>query len=98
MLMGLPLGVMPLCAIVLAWLALAENRQIKRNFGTLWLHFTIYSGVVGMMMYLLLSLYQWRVMPLQPILIGWLLTVFCYPPIHALMLKILRHFKWEEHA
>lgn len=95
-LMGTPLGVMPLATLFLAWLAHKEVRVVRRNFATLWFHFTLYSLAAILLMVITLSLYQWRLVALQPVLMQWLLTVFCYPPIHGVLLHGLRAYKIGE--
>lgn len=95
-LMGLPLGMMPLATLLLSWLAQKEARSAKRNFATLWLHFAIYSFTAMLLLGAVLTLYQWRLVALQPMVIQWVFTLLCYPPLHSLLLHSLRSFKLED--
>lgn len=96
-LMGTPLGVMPLATLLLIWQTQKDTRSLKRSFASFWLQFLLHSFAAILLMSAVLSLYQWRLVAIQPVLIQWIFTVLCYPPIHAGLLNGLRAYRLETH-
>jgi cell shape-determining protein MreD len=80
--MGLPLGTLALAALLQTGLVHHKIRHLRRNFSTLWLHFFLHLTGVMVMILITLSLYQWRLIVIQPFFLQFLVTFLCYPPIH----------------
>lgn len=94
-LMGLPLGAMPLIVLLLYWLARNNARRTKRGFITVWLHFSLHSTIAMFALALLISIYQWRIIAPEPLIIQLILMVFSYPLLHGLLSFLLKKLKLE---
>ena len=86
--MGLPLGAMPLTALFLVWLARRDEHLDRRGFKGIWLRFCGYGILAMALLTLMLSLYQWRMMALPPVIIQTLLMLASYPLIHAILSRL----------
>lgn len=94
-LMGLPLGAMPLLACLLYWLAGREEHLRRRGFKALWITFAWQGALTMLAMFFALSLYQWRWMALPPVLVQTLLMLAVYPAVHWLMMRLMKALRIE---
>lgn len=91
--MGLPMGITPLLGLLLVWLAQREEKQIKRNFSSLWLYFAVHLALVMLALIVVLSLYEWHWVNWQPIVIQFVVTLLCYPPVQMGIVWFLKKMK-----
>ncbi len=94
-LMGIPLGTLPLISLLLHWLGHRDEYLPRRGFKAIWLRFCLHGALAMLAYYILLSMYQWRWMAWPPVAIQSLLMMACYPALHWLQMHLLRVMKVE---
>jgi rod shape-determining protein MreD len=81
-----PLGVSAFTLLLLAALVDANRRTLARQAAlSAWVLFVPYAALTLGLMWLLASVLSLRVLPVEPALLQWLLTVALYPALAFLM-------------
>ncbi|MCP5362322.1 MAG: rod shape-determining protein MreD [Hyphomicrobiales bacterium] len=88
---GLPVGVNALLLVGLRMLVVSQRRLLSREpFLSVWLAMAAALLLYHLLQWLVLSGLNRFPYPVLPVVVQWLLTVLCYPCIHAMSDRLYR--------
>jgi rod shape-determining protein MreD len=90
-LVGKPIGLSSFLYIIFALILMSKHRILSKNsFSAVWLGFIMYSGVITVLEWVVMSLYSGRALPIKELSIGWCLACLAYPIMHFFLSRIYR--------